>query len=237
MKKLLLLCAVLSIAALCVACGGGGGSSSSSSSTDPARLIDTHWAVTKGTDHMDLYLKAGGVAQSSTSVNGVVNNGPYSGRWKFNDNDKTVGVAIDIGGGKHFILGAEVVGNTLDALGWFSDTDGGNQTAPAVYVFTKVGSGVPPDSTPTPAQKEAVDRSGNASREKREKDSAVMQARENARVSREAARSVALLNYAKKLLDRGESDKARERLREIVNEYPDSDSGREAKKLLEGMGK
>jgi TolA-binding protein len=51
------------------------------------------------------------------------------------------------------------------------------------------------------------------------------------------ARANALLSYAKKLLERGEGDMARERLQEIVKGYPDTEAAKEAKKLLGEVGK
>jgi hypothetical protein len=91
----------------------------------------------------------------------------------------------------------------------------------------------------TPAQKEAA-----RSQAAREEGTRIFQKEQDRREvrreavrrnqeQREAGRAVALLNYAKKLLERGETEKAKERLAEIVKEYPNTDSGREAKKLLE----
>jgi hypothetical protein len=50
-----------------------------------------------------------------------------------------------------------------------------------------------------------------------------------------ALRAAALLNYAKKLLSRGKTSEAKERLKEIVKEYRYSGPGIEAKELLEKL--
>jgi hypothetical protein len=51
------------------------------------------------------------------------------------------------------------------------------------------------------------------------------------------ARAEAYLKYAKKLLDQGMIEKAKERLKEIVERFPESKAGEEAKKSLEKLAK
>ena len=50
-------------------------------------------------------------------------------------------------------------------------------------------------------------------------------------------RAEAYLKYARKLLDQGMTDRAKERLKEVVEKFPTTKSGEEAKKLLEKLDK
>jgi hypothetical protein len=59
---------------------------------------------------------------------------------------------------------------------------------------------------------------------------------ESARKQREQ-RVQGYLDYAKKLMDRGENDKSRERLQEIVRDYSDTPQAQEAERLLAGFAK
>jgi hypothetical protein len=81
----------------------------------------------------------------------------------------------------------------------------------------------------------------NASQSVLEREIARLKATEAEKRTRKAAKAAsrpdALLNNARKLLERGEVKMARERLKEIIKVYPDTEAAKKAWRLLERMSK
>jgi flagellar biosynthesis GTPase FlhF len=81
-----------------------------------------------------------------------------------------------------------------------------------------------------------------AAEEKRIADALAMKkardaAEKRAKQKKDEDRAVANLNYAKKLVENGDLEKAKERLSWIVKEFPDTEAAKEAKQFLEKQGK
>jgi hypothetical protein len=121
----------------------------------------------------------------------------------------------------------------------------------AVRIY--VGRGLPPSPTTAstrPQQSEdrkpkdaeqqhkddAAERARRAEQEKEEKRRKDQQeARRKAEEKKAEERAAAYLQYAKKLIDRGETEKAQERLQEIVRDLPHTEAAKEARQLLQTL--
>jgi hypothetical protein len=112
----------------------------------------------------------------------------------------------------------------------YKTAGGGTNTVFVIEVMSKEDRG-PAPPPPPPSAKEARDI------RVWQREAARQVAREKARREAPSLRAASLLNYAKKLLERGDAEKARERLQEIAKVYPDTEAAKEAKKLLEEMSK
>jgi hypothetical protein len=118
-------------------------------------------------------------------------------------------------------------GNILKVTGTTQHTTELNQKR-TIYVLEPVKDGPKPGEAPPglPSVKEAKEAT-----EKARQEFVAGKQRE-----KEAQQPAAYLAYAKKLIDREEYDKARERLREIIDKYPSTKEATEAKELLEKIG-